>query len=201
MTPSFEKLHKQLKQLPGLGHRSAERIALHLLLENRNFIDVLVTALQDAVTNVRSCEVCGNLTEEATCSICVDEKRNGAVLCVVRSVPQLYAIERTGSFTGLYHVLHGTLSPLKGIGPENLNFKSLKNRIDSGQIAEIILALDNDIESEATCYYLQETFIRDLPIKVSRIGFGLPSGGGVEYADSATLKNALEGRRNFFSLI
>lgn len=199
MTPSFEKLQKQLKQLPGLGHRSAERIALHLLIENRSLVDPLVGALQDAASKVHSCTVCGNLTEESTCSICLDSKRNSAVLCVVKSVPELYAIERTGSFSGLYHVLHGTLSPLKGIGPEHLNFKSLKHRIDSGQINEIILALDNDIESEATCYYLQETLIDSLPIKVSRIGFGLPSGGGVEYADSATLKNALEGRRDFFS--
>lgn len=200
MTPSFEKLQKQLKQLPGLGHRSAERIALHLLLENRNLVDPLIKALQDAASNVHSCTVCGNLTEEAICSICLNEKRNKSVLCIVKSVPELYAIERTGSYAGSYHVLHGTLSPLKGIGPEKLNFKSLKDRIDSGQIEEIILALDNDLESEATCYYLQETFIKGLPIKVSRIGFGLPSGGGVEYADSATLKNALEGRRNFFSL-
>lgn len=199
MTPAFEKLQKQLKQLPGLGYRSAERIALHLLVENRKLVDPLVKALQDAVAGVHLCSVCGNLTEEAVCSICLDEKRNKFVLCIVKSVPELYAIERAGSYVGLYHILHGTLSPLKGIGPESLNFKSLKERIDSGEIEEIILALDNDIESEATCYYLQETFIKGKAIKVSRIGFGLPSGGGVEYADSATLKNALEGRRNFFS--
>lgn len=197
MTSSFEKLQKQLKQLPGLGHRSAERIALHLLLENRSHVATLTQALQEAAAKVQSCAVCGNLTEEVTCSICLDKKRNETVLCIVKSIPELYAIERTGSFSGLYHVLHGTLSPLKGIAPENLNFKSLKHRIDSGQIQEIILALDNDIESEATCYYIQEALIRTLSIKVSRIGFGLPSGGGVGYADSATLKNALEGRRNF----
>ncbi len=197
MTSSFERLQKQLKQLPGLGYRSAERIALHLLFENRGLVDSLTEALQDAAAKVRSCTICGNLTEEDVCSICLDGRRNGGVLCVVESIPELYAIEGTGSFDGLYHVLHGTLSPLKGIGPENLNFESLKERIDSGQIEEIILALDNDIESEATCYYIQETLIGGFPIKISRIGFGLPSGGGVGYADSATLKNALEGRRNF----
>lgn len=197
MTPSFEKLQKQLKQLPGLGHRSAERIALHLLVENRVLVEPLVGVLQEALVRVTACAICGNLTEEVACSICLDQKRDSNILCIVKSIPELHAIERTGSYTGLYHILHGTLSPLKGIGPEKLNFKSLKGRIDSGEIDEIILALDNDIESEATCYYLQETFIRGLPIKVSRIGFGLPSGGGVGYADSATLKNALEGRRNF----
>ena len=192
MTPAFEKLHKQLKQLPGLGYRSAERIALHLLIENRSFIEPLIEALQNASRAVHTCKCCGNLTEEEVCAVCLDEKRDRSLVCVLGNVLELYAIERTGLFGGCYHVLHGTLSPLKGISPDDLNLKSLKSRIDSGEISEIILALGNDIEGEATCYYIQETLIGSLPIKVSRIGFGLPSGGGVEYADSATLKSALE---------
>lgn len=196
MTPAFEKLQKHLKRLPGLGHRSAERIALHLLVENRDLVGSLVVALQEAAEQVCSCQVCGNLTEEPTCFICLDERRSQGVLCIVKSVSELYAIERTASYMGVYHALHGVLSPLKGIGPGNLNLDALARRIESGVIEEIILALDNDIEGEATCHYIRESLIQDRPIKVSRIGFGLPSGGGVEYADSATLKNALEGRRS-----
>lgn len=197
MTPAFEKLQKQLKQLPGLGYRSAERIALHLLLEKHNLVEPLIEALQNAFQFVRSCNCCGNLTEQEICEVCLDERRDRSIVCVLASIPELYAIERASSFMGSYHVLHGTLSPLKGISPEDLNLKSLKTRIDSGTIEEIILALGNDIEGEATCYYIQEMLIAKLPIKVSRIGFGLPSGGGVEYADSATLKSALEGRKSF----
>lgn len=199
MTPSFEKLHKQLKKLPGLGHRSAQRIALHLLVDNTKFVDTFIQVLQEAVQTVRLCNFCGNLTEENLCTICLDETRNRSIVCILAHVPELYAIERTASFNGSYHVLHGILSPLKGIGPDHLNLKSLKDRIDSGQIDEIILALGNDIEGEATCHYIQEILIGQLPIKVSRIGFGLPSGSGVEYADSATLKSALESRRSFLS--
>lgn len=197
MTPSFEKLQKQLKQLPGLGHRSSERIALYLLIENNSCVKPLIEALYNASQAVAACNCCGNLTEEEVCGVCLDLKRDRSIVCILASIPELYAIERTRSFNGSYHVLHGTLSPLKGIGPDHLNFKSLKLRIDSGDIKEIILALGNDIEGEATCYYIQEMLIADLPIKVTRIGFGLPSGGGVEYADCATLKSALEGRRSF----
>lgn len=197
MTPAFEKLHKQLKKLPGLGHRSAQRIALHLLVDNNKLIDGFIEVLKEASQAVRLCDNCGNLTEGNLCTLCLDEKRSPSIVCVLAHVPELYAIERAASFSGSYHVLHGILSPLKGVGPEALNLNSLKKRIDSGQIEEIILALGNDIEGEATCHYIQEMLIKELPIKVSRIGFGLPSGSGVEFADSATLKSALEGRRNF----
>jgi len=197
VTPSFERLHKHLKQLPGLGHRSAERIALHLLVRSHEFVDSFINALQEASQSVRLCNACGNLTEDSLCSICLDPKRNHSIICILAQVPELYAIEKTGSFNGSYHILHGILSPLKGIGPDLLNLKSLKTRLDSGEIEEIILALGNDVEGEATCYYIQEMLIAHLPIKVSRIGFGLPSGSAVEYADCATLKSALEGRKIF----
>lgn len=197
MTPLFEKLQKQLKQLPGLGYRSAERIALHLLIEKDNLVEPLIKALQEASTKIHLCKFCGNLTEREACSICLDPKRIPNILCIVKSITDLYAIERTSSFMGFYHVLQGTLSPLKGVNPEDLNLLSLQSRINSGQVEEIILALDNDIEGEATCYYIQEVLIGSLPIKVSRIGFGLPSGAGIEYADSATLRSALDSRKSF----
>ena len=197
MTPAFEKLQKHLKQLPGLGFRSSERIALHLLVEKPGQLPALVAALEEAARAVRRCERCGNLAETDCCAICADERRDPAVVCVVEHVPDLVAIERSGAFRGSYHVLHGKLSPIHGIGPDELNLASLRARVAAGAVRELILALSNDVEGEATCHYLTEHLPSGQPLKISRIGFGLPSGGGVLYADSVTLKSALEGRRNF----
>jgi recombination protein RecR len=198
MTPAFEKLQKQLKQLPGLGYRSAERIALHLLVEKPEQLPVLVAALEEAARNVRRCVRCGNLAEGELCPICADERRDDAVVCVVEHVPDLVAIERSGAYRGKYHVLHGKLSPIHGIGPEQLNFAALFSRMAAGEVSELILALSNDVEGEATCHYLTERLAAEgRAVKVTRIGFGLPSGGGVLYADSVTLKSALEGRRTY----
>ncbi len=197
MTPSFEKLQKTLKKLPGLGYRSAERIALHLTVEKPALLPELTLALEDAAGKIKRCDQCGNLCEDDLCIICLHPNRSHDVICVVEQVPDLAAIERSGAYEGLYHILHGKLAPIHGIGPEDLNLKKLGHRLAKGDISEIILALSNDIEGEATCHYIQETLIGNLPIKVSRIGFGLPSGGGIVYADSVTLKSALEGRRDF----
>jgi recombination protein RecR len=197
MTPAFEKLQKHLKQLPGLGYRSSERIALHLLVEKPTRLPELVRALEDAAASVRRCTRCGNLAEGELCPICADEKRDRTSVCVVEHVPDLVAIERSAAFRGTYHVLHGKLSPIHGIGPEDLNFASLHERIMAGQVAELILALPNDVEGEATCHYITEHLPRDQTVAVTRIGFGLPSGGGVLYADAVTLKSALEGRRGY----
>lgn len=197
MTPAFEKLQKHLKQLPGLGYRSAERIALHLLVEKPARLPALVTALEEAAQAVRRCTRCGNLAEGELCAICADDKRDRTVACVVEHVPDLVAIERSGAFRGGYHVLHGKLSPIHGVGPGELNLESLYARIASGEITELILALPNDVEGEATCHYLTEHLPADREVKTTRIGFGLPSGGGVLYADSVTLKSALEGRRSY----
>ncbi len=196
MTPAFEKLQKQLKQLPGLGYRSAERIALNLLVERPERLPALVAALQEAAAAVKRCSRCGNLAEDGLCAICADPKRSAEVVCVVEQVPDLVAIERSGAYRGTYHVLHGKLSPIQGVGPEHLNLAPLLTRLEAGEIHELILALSNDVEGEATCHYL----VSRVPagkVKVSRIGFGLPSGGGVLYADSVTLKSALEGRRDY----
>jgi recombination protein RecR len=197
MTPSFDHLVKQLKKLPGLGFRSAERIALHLLVEQPENTAGLIEALSTASEQVTRCEQCGNLAEESHCNICQDERRENSVLCVVEQVPDLLAIESSGSFRGLYHVLHGKLSPIKGIGPDQLNLAALQERLSEENCSEIVLALSNDIEGEATCHFIVEVIIKDRPIKVSRIGFGLPSGGGIVYADQITLRSAMDGRRSY----
>ncbi len=197
MTPAFEKLQKHLKQLPGLGFRSSERIALHLLVEKPTQLPALVTALEEAARAVRRCDRCGNLAETEFCAVCADERRDPAIVCVVEHVPDLVAIERSGAFRGSYHVLHGKLSPIHGVGPDELNLASLRTRVAAGEVKELILALSNDVEGEATCHYLTEHLPDGRTLKISRIGFGLPSGGGVLYADSVTLKSALEGRRSF----
>ena len=197
MTPAFENLLQELKHLPGLGFRSAERIAMHLLVEQPEALEALMESMVAARAAVRRCEICGNLAESAECAVCEDERRNPSSLCVVEHEPDLIAIERSSAWKGKYHVLHGKLSPIHGIGPEDLNFQSLIERIEAGGISEFVLALSNDIEGQATCHYIQEEIVGDRPIKVTRIGFGLPSGGGVTYADSVTLRSALEGRREY----
>jgi recombination protein RecR len=196
MSTALENLQKQLKQLPGVGYRSAERIALHLLVEKPQRLPELVGALQAAAQSMRRCMLCGNLAEDERCPVCADERRATGQVCVVENVPDLAAIERSGAYRGRYHVLHGKLSPIRGVAPEDLNLGSLRQRLQSGEVAELILALSNDVEGEATCHYLTE----QLPtgsVKVTRIGFGLPSGGGVLYADSVTLKSSLECRRDY----
>jgi recombination protein RecR len=205
MASAYEKLQQQLKQLPGLGYRSSERIALHLLVEKPERLPALVAALEDAAKAVRRCARCGNLAEGELCAICADERRDQSIVCVVEQVPDLVALERSGAYRGVYHVLHGKLSPLHGVRPEDLNFAALFARIERGEVAELILALSNDVEGEATCHYLTEQLKTRAPasglpaggIKVTRIGFGLPSGGGVLYADAVTLKSALEARRSY----
>lgn len=197
MTPAFEKLQKHLKQLPGVGYRSAERIALHLLVEKPSRLPSLVVALEEAARSVRRCERCGNIAEEPLCAVCSDPHRDQDVVCVVEQVPDLVAIERSGAFRGIYHVLHGKLSPIQGVAPGDLNLSSLEQRLQGGAVRELILALSNDVEGEATCHYITQHLPADRTINISRIGFGIPSGGGVLYADSVTLKSALEGRRSY----
>jgi recombination protein RecR len=197
MTPAFEKLQKQLKQLPGLGYRSAERIALHLLVEKPARLTELVASLEEAARTARRCTRCGNLAEAELCEICNDPRREPSLVCVVEHVPDLVALERSGAYRGVYHVLHGKLSPIQGVTPDDLNFAALIARVEAGVVKELILALSNDIEGEATCHYLTQHLPPGADVKITRIGFGLPSGGGVLYADSVTLKSALDGRRSY----
>lgn len=197
MTPAFEKVRQLLRGLPGLGHRSAERLALHLLVERPAKLAPLVEALREASRAVRRCARCGNLAESEACSICADPRRDPAVLCVVENVPDLMALERTGVFRGTYHVLHGRLSPINGVGPGELNLARLGERLATEPVAEVVLALGNDIEGEATCHYVRESFLAGrMGTKVTRIGFGLPSGSGLTFADAETLRSSLEGRRD-----
>ncbi len=197
MTTAFDKLQQALRKLPGVGYRSSERIALHLLLGKPEQLTALVEALGEASSSIRRCGRCGNLSEEALCPVCSDPRRDHRSVCVVESVPDLVALERSGSWRGGYHVLHGKLSPLHGVGPDDLNISSLIARMESGEVDEIVLALSNDVEGEATCHYLQERVPAGSNVRVTRIGFGIPSGGGVLFADSVTLKSALESRRAF----
>tara|TARA_B110000305_G_C19382420_1_gene610339 strand:+ start:593 stop:1186 length:594 start_codon:yes stop_codon:yes gene_type:complete len=197
MTPAFEALQNILKKLPGLGYRSAERIALNLLVEKPDQLKSLIRALEEGADKIKSCLYCGNITEDEICSLCENESRNKSQLCVVEQVPDLIAFEKAGAYNGLYHVLHGKLSPLQGISPDDLNIAALEQRILHQEFSEVILALTNDIEGEATCHYLQENLFKQNNIRASRIAFGLPSGGGLVYADPSTLQSALQGRREF----
>ena len=197
MTPSFDRVRQLLKMLPGMGHRSAERLALHLLVERPGKLAPLLESLQAAAAAVRRCGRCGSLAETELCPVCQDVKRDPAAVCVVEQVPDLMAIERSSAYRGTYHVLHGRLSPINGVGPDQLNLATFEQRLKDEPITEVVLALGNDIEGEATCHYITEVIQAIRPsIKVSRIGFGLPSGSGLTFADPATLRSALEGRRD-----
>ncbi|PDH28245.1 MAG: recombination protein RecR [Puniceicoccaceae bacterium MED-G30] len=197
MTPAYEQLLQQLKRLPGLGYRSAERIALELLVEKPENMRELIESLEKASQQVGRCADCGNIAEDSICAVCADPRRQTRSLCIVEHVPDLVAVERSSAWAGRYHILHGKLSPIHGVGPGDLNLDSLVRRLEEDELEEIVLALSNDIEGQATCHYIQEEIVGDRPIRVSRIGFGLPSGGGVTFADSLTLKSALEGRRSY----
>lgn len=197
MTPAFEALQKELKRLPGVGYRSSERMAIFLLLEKPEAATELARTLTNASQSVRRCTICGNACEAEKCAICVDPRREeSGLLCVVEHVSDLIALEKSGAFRGRYHVLHGKLSPINGIGPENLNLAGLKDRIASELVKEVILALPNDVEGEATSHYITDILARD-ELEVTRIGFGLPSGGSVLYADKVTLQSALDARKHY----
>lgn len=196
MASALERLQATLRKLPGIGFRSAERIALHLLVGKREDLDRLVADLQESSRAVRRCARCGNLSEGELCDVCADPRRDQGLVCVLEGVPDLSAVERSGSWKGVYHVLHGKLSPMRGIGPDDLNLAALKGRVSGGAVRELLLALPNDVEGEATCHYIQD-LLKGTGARISRIGFGIPSGGGVLYADSVTLKSALDGRKAF----
>lgn len=196
MNEPYERLVQSLKSLPGLGYRSAEKIALHLLVEKPDRAKELCDRILTAEEVLGPCEICGNLTDTEVCRICTSENRESDRICVVESVTDLFAMEKAGVFHGKYHILMGKLSPIKGIGPDQLRTSSLAERIKGGEIVEVILALSNDMEGEATCHYLRSEVLNDQSLKVTRIGFGLPSGGGITYADEHTLYNALQSRKD-----
>ncbi len=191
---TIEKLIQRLVKLPGIGRRSAERMMTYIFNANIEEIKELADALVKVKENVHFCSVCHNLSEEQTCSICQDLRRNRELLCVVEKPGDVNSLEKTGTFHGLYHVLLGAIAPLEGKGPQDLKIESLVKRIKDENIKELIIATDSDNEGETTALYLAK-LIKPSGVKISRIGLGLPVGSNLEFADSATLSMALESRR------
>ncbi len=185
-------LSEALGRLPGIGPRTAERLALHLAQSEADTVRQLAQALVQARERIRACQVCGSLTEGELCAICADPRRDGAILCVVERPLDVFALEKAGSFRGKYHVLGGKISPLNGVEPEDLRIAELELRLAGVQ--EVIVALSTDVEGDATSFYLGKR-LAGKGAKISRIAHGLPAGAGLEFADEVTLSLALEGRR------
>jgi recombination protein RecR len=190
----IDQLIEALTRLPGIGRKTGARLAFHILRSNLSEAQALARAILDVKEKIHLCSICFNLTDEDPCGICQDEHRNKAVLCVVEGPNDLIAIENTGSFSGRYHVLHGTISPLEGVGPDDIKTKELMDRLHHEGIKEVILATNPTVEGGATALYLAD-LIKHLGIKVTRIAYGIPMGGEIEYSDGMTLSKALEGRR------
>jgi recombination protein RecR len=189
------QLAAALGQLPGIGPRSAERLALHLVQSDPAQVQFLANALVEGRARTVTCTLCGALAEASPCPICSDSKRDTTLLCVVERVLDVISLEKSGTFRGLYHVLGGKLSPLNGIGPEDLRIAELQRRVSEGTAREVILALGSDVEGDATAAYLA-TRLASSNLRVSRLAQGLPAGSGLEFADELTLTRALEGRRD-----
>ena len=190
----IERLINELAKLPGIGRKTAARLAYFILRIPRGDAQNLARAIIDVKERIQLCSVCFNLTDRDPCRICNDSRRDNEVICVVEEPNDLMAIEGTGDFTGKYHVLHGALSPLEGIGPQDIKTKELLERLETGKVREVIMATNPNVEGGATALYLTE-LIKPLGVKVTRIAYGIPMGGDIEYADGATLVKALEGRR------
>ncbi|HTY38089.1 MAG TPA: recombination mediator RecR [Bacteroidota bacterium] len=190
---SIEQLAEQFAQLPGIGRKTAHRLALYIVKMQREEVVTLAKALVNVKDKVRYCTICSNITEVDPCPICSNAKRDRTVVCVVEEPTDVLALERTNEFRGLYHVLGGALSPLDGIGPEDLRIKELLHRAGDAAVEEIILALNPNVEGEATTLYLSK-LLKPLGMKITRIARGLPVGTDLEFADEATLSRALEGR-------
>jgi recombination protein RecR len=190
---SIEQLAEQFAQLPGIGRKTAHRLALYIVKMQREEVVTLARALVNVKDKVRYCSICSNITEIDPCPICSNTKRDRSVICVVQEPTDVLALERTNEFRGLYHVLGGALSPLDGIGPEDLRIQELLQRLTGANIEEVILALNPNVEGEATTLYVSK-LLKPLGMKITRIARGLPVGTDLEFADEATLSRALEGR-------
>ena len=191
---AVQDLIDELGRLPGVGPKSAQRLAFHLLSSDEEDVMRLVSALTEVKRRVRFCAVCGNVAQEERCRICRDPRRDASVICVVEEPKDVVAIERTREFRGLYQVLGGAISPIDGVGPDDLRVRELMARLASGEVAEVILATDPNLEGEATATYLAR-LLRPMGLRVTRLASGLPVGGDLEYADEVTLGRAFEGRR------
>ena len=190
----IDHLIEALTKLPGIGRKTASRLAFHILRSSPSEAQVLARAILDVKEKIHLCSVCFNLTDEDPCWICQDERRTREILCVVEGPNDLIAIENTGTFNGGYHVLHGTISPLEGVGPDDIKIKELMERIRREKVAEVILATNPTVEGGATALYLTD-LIKPLGVKVTRIAYGIPMGSEIEYSDGMTLSKSLEGRR------
>ena len=191
---SLERLINELGKMPGIGPKTAQRLAFYILKTEKADISNLVKAIDEVKNKMKYCSVCFNVTEVDPCNICSSTKRNKGVICIVEEPTDIMAIEKTGIFDGTYHVLLGSISPLDGIGPEDLKIKELLARLEKEKVNEIIIATNPDVEGEATAIYLGR-LVRPLGIKVFRIALGIPMGASLEYTDEVTLARALEGKR------
>ncbi|MDJ0354879.1 recombination mediator RecR [Paenarthrobacter sp. PH39-S1] len=192
---AVQELIDELGRLPGIGPKSAQRLAFHILEADQDDIKRLVTALVTVKERVKFCSICGNVTEQDTCNICRNSRRDPTVICVVEESKDVVAVERTRSFSGRYHVLGGAINPIAGIGPEQLRIRELLTRLNDNQIEEVIIATDPNLEGEATATYLAR-MLKSIGIRITRLASGLPVGGDLEYADEVTLGRAFEGRRS-----
>ena len=190
------KLVEQFERLPGIGHKTAQRLAYYVLQLPKEKAQAFSQAITDAHEQVKYCSICKNFTDQDVCSICSDSTRDHSVICVVEDPRDVFALERTGEFHALYHVLHGTISPVHDIGPEDIYIKELLERLQKGGVNEVIMANNATVEGELTAIYLSK-LIKPLGIKVTRLAYGIPVGGDLEYADEVTLTRALEGRSEF----
>lgn len=196
----IDRLIKLLAQLPGLGPRSGKRAALHLMKRKMTHLEPLMEALSVVLSTIQSCEVCGNMDTCNPCSLCGDLRRDSSLLCIVEDVEDLWAMERSGSFRGRYHVLGGVLSAFEGVGPEHLTVASLLRRMEKGEIQEVIIALGATIEGQTTAHYLFD-HLEGFPIKVTRLAHGLPIGGDLDYLDEGTIMAALQARQPLREII
>ena len=188
------RLITEFKRLPGIGQKSAQRLAFHVLRASRDDAEHFAQALLDVKDKLGLCRICNNISDQEVCSYCSDSNRDGTIVCVVEEPHNIVGIEVTRQFEGRYHVLHGALSPLRGIGPDALKLKNLVERIGEGEIREVIVATNPTVEGEATAVYLAR-LLKPLGVKVTRIGMGVPVGSDLEFADEVTISKAMEGRR------
>jgi recombination protein RecR len=191
---TIQSLIDELGRLPGIGPKSAQRIAFHIIQSERSEVERLIDALRTVRERVKFCLICGNISEESECAICRDSRRDSNLICVVEESKDVVAIEKTREFRGRYHVLGGSISPIDGVGPDQLRIKELLSRLQDAKVHEVIIATDPNLEGEATATYLVR-LIKPLGVVVSRLASGLPVGGDLEYADEVTLGRAFEGRR------
>lgn len=188
------RLIDELKKLPGIGGKTAQRLAFHILRASNEDADLLADAIREVKANLHLCSICSNITDVDPCVYCGSATRNQRLVCVVEEPTNIAAIEKTRSYNGVYHVLHGALSPLHGIGPEHLRLAGLAQRVERGEVDELIIATNPTVEGEATAVYIQR-MLKNSPVKMTRIATGIPAGSDIEYADEVTMAKALEGRR------